>query len=94
MGNAAKVGDLGLQHDGFHPTKIMTGAATVFVDGLPAARKDDPLFPHAKPDNPPHPRKIKEGSPLVLFEGKEAAHSTHSIDCGGIIVCSSTVTIG
>lgn len=38
MGNAAKVGDIGTDHDGFPPTKILSGSPDVFIDGIPAAR--------------------------------------------------------
>ena len=43
MGNAVKVGYIGSAHDGFHPSPILAGSATVKVDGIPAARKGDPL---------------------------------------------------
>jgi hypothetical protein len=43
MGNAAKVGDIGTDHDGFPPTKIISGSSDVFIDGLPVARHRGPL---------------------------------------------------
>ncbi|WP_139708448.1 PAAR domain-containing protein [Aeromonas allosaccharophila] len=54
MGNAAKVGDIGTDHDGFPPTKILSGSPDVFIDGIPAARVGDPLEPHDKPNTPEH----------------------------------------
>lgn len=47
MGNAVKVGDIGSDHDGFHPTPVLAGSGTVKVDGIPAARQGDPLAPHS-----------------------------------------------
>nr|WP_287147122.1 type VI secretion system PAAR protein [Aeromonas sp.] len=70
---AAKVGDIGTDHDGFHPTVIIAGSPDVFIDGIPAARVGDPLAPHDKPNNPPHPRSIASGSSTVLINGKPAA---------------------
>lgn len=45
---AAKLADIGTQHDGYHETVITAGSPTVSFDGLPAARLGDPLTPHAK----------------------------------------------
>lgn len=34
---AVKVGDIGTEHDGFHPTKVTAGSPNVFIDGKFAA---------------------------------------------------------
>lgn len=91
---AAKVGDIGTDHDGFHPTVIIAGSPDVFIDGIPAARVGDPLAPHDKPNNPPHPRSIASGSSTVLINGKPAALTGGAVDCGGVIIGSGTVVIG
>lgn len=92
--NAAKVGNIGTDHDGFPPTKITAGSPDVFIDGVPAARVGDPLEPHDKPNNPPHPRKIASGSTTVLVNGKPLAITGGEIDCGGVIIGSGTVFVG
>ncbi|MGL4917249.1 MAG: type VI secretion system PAAR protein [Aeromonas allosaccharophila] len=92
--NAAKVGDIGTDHDGFHPTAITAGSPDVFIDGIPAARVGDPLAPHDKPNHPPHPRTIASGSSTVIINGKAAALTGGSVDCGGVIIGSGTVFIG
>ncbi len=92
--NAAKVGDIGTDHDGFHPTAIISGSPDVFIDGIPAARVGDPLAPHDKPNNPPHPRSIASGSSTVLINGKPLAITGGSVDCGGVIIGSGTVIVG
>lgn len=92
--NAAKVGDIGTDHDGFHPTAIISGSPDVFIDGIPAARVGDPLAPHDKPNNPPHPRAIASGSSTVLINGKPLAITGGAVDCGGVIIGSGTVIVG
>ncbi|OSM50620.1 3-deoxy-manno-octulosonate-8-phosphatase, partial [Aeromonas salmonicida subsp. salmonicida] len=83
---AAKVGDIGTDHDGFHPTAIIAGSPDVFIDGIPAARVGDPLAPHDKPNNPPHPRSIASGSSTVFINGMPAALTGGAVDCGGVII--------
>ncbi|MGK9176063.1 type VI secretion system PAAR protein [Yokenella regensburgei] len=90
---AAKISDKGSQHDDYRETVINTGSGSVFIDGLPAARKGDPLTPHAKPKHPPHPRKIASGSGTVFIEGLPAARTGDAVNCGGVII-GGTVTIG
>ncbi|MEZ6854678.1 PAAR domain-containing protein [Halodesulfovibrio aestuarii] len=34
---AVRVGDIGTEHDGYHPTKVTAGSGDVFIDGKPAA---------------------------------------------------------
>lgn len=92
--NAAKVGNIGTDHEGFHPTPITAGSPDVFIDGIPAARVGDPLAPHDKPNHPPHPRKIASGSSTVLVNGKPLAITGGAVDCGGVIIGSGTVIVG
>ncbi len=94
MGNAVKVGDIGSAHDGFHPSPILAGSATVKVDGVPAARKGDPLAPHVKPKHPPHPRFISGGSSSVFIDGQPAARNGDKVGCGGTVKGGGTVNIG
>lgn len=92
--HAAKVGNIGTDHEGFHPTAITAGSPDVLIDGIPAARVGDPLAPHDKPNHPPHPRKIASGSSTVLVNGKPLAITGGSVDCGGVIIGSGTVVVG
>lgn len=92
--HAAKVGNIGTDHEGFHPTAITAGSPDVLIDGIPAARVGDPLAPHDKPNHPPHPRKIASGSSTVLVNGKPLAITGGSVDCGGLIIGSGTVVVG
>lgn len=91
---AVKVGDIGTEHDGFHPTKVTAGSGDVFIDGQPAARIGDPLEPHDKPKHPKHGRTIATGSSTVFINGKPAALTGGKIDCGGVTIGSGTVNIG
>ena len=92
--HAAKIGDIGTDHDGFHPTAITAGSPDVFIDGIPAARVGDPLASHDKPNNPPHPRSIASGSSTVFVNGKPLAITGGAVDCGGVIIGSGTVIVG
>ena len=94
MGNAAKLGDIGTEHDGYHKTPIIVGSSTITIDGKPAARQGDPLEPHDKPSASKHGRNISSGSGSVFFDGKPAARTGDSINCGGVVVGSGTVTVG
>lgn len=91
---AAKLGDLGTDHDGFAPTPIISGSPDVLIDGLPAARVGDALAPHAKPKHPPHSRQIAAGSTTVLVNGKPLAITGGAVDCGGVIIGSGSVIVG
>lgn len=84
------VGDIGTDHEGFPPTPVISGSPTVIIDGKPAARQGDPLAPHTKPDNSPHPRAIAEGSGSIMIDGKPAALTGHAVDCGGVVIGSAS----
>lgn len=86
---AARKGDIGSGHGGYPPTPIVSASGNVFTNGKPAARKGDPLLPHAKPKKPPHGRSIAEGSGSVFINGKPAARVRDAIDCGGSVSAGS-----
>jgi uncharacterized Zn-binding protein involved in type VI secretion len=91
---AATIGDIGTDHEGFPPTPIIEGSQDIFIDHKLAARVGDALAPHAKPGSPPHNRTITTGSSTVFFNGKPAALTGSEIDCGGLVIGTSTVIIG
>lgn len=91
---AATIGDIGTDHDGFPPTPIITGSPNIIIDNKAAARVGDSLAPHSKPGSSPHPRTISAGSSTVFFNGKPAALTGGGIDCGGVVIGSSSVIIG
>ncbi len=93
MRKAVKLGDIGTEHDGFPPTKVIAGSPDVFIDGKPAARVGDPLEPHDKPKNPKHARAIATGSSTVFINGKPAALTGGRVDCGGVTIGTGTVNI-
>ncbi|MBZ0331570.1 type VI secretion system PAAR protein [Halomonas sp. ANAO-440] len=84
------VGDIGTDHHGYPPTPVIAGSATVIMDGKPMARITDPLAPHARPGGAPHARAIAEGSGTILIEGKPAALTGHSVNCGGVVIGSAS----
>ncbi len=94
MGNAVKLGDIGLDHGGFPPTAVIAASSTVKIDGIPLARKGDALAPHDKSKNPPHPRAISSGSGTVFVDGLPVVRSGDSVDCGGSLVGGGSVNIG
>lgn len=91
---AAKVGDIGTDHDGFPSTPIIAGSSNVFIDGRPAARVNDPLEEHCKAGNSPHSRHIISGSSTVFINKLPLAITGSAISCGGNVVGSGTVFVG
>ena len=91
---AATIGDIGTDHDGYAPSKIITGSPDVLIDGKPVARVSDQLEPHTKPGSSPHPRTIASGSSTVFINGLPMAITGGSVGCGGVIIGSSTVVVG
>lgn len=91
---AATVGDIGTDHDGYAPSPIISGSPDVFIDGKPVARVSDKLEPHTKPGSSPHPRSIAAGSSTVFINGLPIAITGGAVDCGGVIIGSSTVVVG
>ncbi|EDT9166248.1 type VI secretion system PAAR protein [Salmonella enterica subsp. salamae] len=94
MPTAARLNDTGTRHDGYYETVIIAGSPTVFINGLPAAQMGDPLTPHAKPEHPPHPRKIAGGSSTVFIDGLPAARTGDAVDCDGVVTGSGKVNTG
>lgn len=91
---AVKLGNIGTDHDGYHPTKVIAGSPDVFIDGQPAARVGDPLEPHDKPNSSKHDRAIATGSSTVFINGKPAALTGGAVSCGGVTIGDGTVNIG
>lgn len=99
MPEAARLGDIGSEHDCFPPTPITAGSPNVMINFLPAIRQGDPLQAHGCPcDKTPHgnhPRSVEGGSSGVFIDGKPAARLGDAIDCGGVISSASPdVVIG
>jgi uncharacterized Zn-binding protein involved in type VI secretion len=99
MPKAARLGDIGSEHDCFPPTPITAGSSSVMINFKPAVRQGDPLQDHGCPcDKTPHgnhPRSVAGGSSGVFIDGKPAARLGDAIDCGGTISsASSDVEIG
>ncbi len=68
---------------------IVTGAASVIIEGMPAARVSDTLVCIGPPD------VIATGSSSVIIENKSAARIKDQTVHGGIIVTgAATVIIG
>lgn len=88
MPNAARVTDPeSCPHSSSSP--IITGAATVLIEGQPAARNGDKL------DCPGGPTQIESGSPTVKIEGANAARiGDTTCHKGTIVKGARTVIIG
>lgn len=67
------------------PLKITSGSSNVYINGAPAARKDDPVEKHTKGDDTHSSKKINQGSDNVYINDKKAARKGHSLDCGGTV---------
>lgn len=75
-----RLGDMTNGH-GFPPKPIVSGASTVFINGVPAARQGDATSVHCLGPIC-HSGAIAAGSSTVFVEGKPAAR-TGDPDCCG-----------
>lgn len=81
MPNASRVGDAN-QAGG----RIVRGAATVFINGIPAGLHVSPITPHS-PYKGPHTSAVTtDGSPSVIVEGCPLLRVTSGNSCGHSIV--------
>jgi uncharacterized Zn-binding protein involved in type VI secretion len=72
---------------------IQEGSTNVTTEGLPAARKGDPIQAHG--DSPHNKVVIAEGSSKVKINGKQAARVGDAATCGhSISGGASRVNIG
>ncbi|GAA4497432.1 type VI secretion system PAAR protein [Pseudaeromonas paramecii] len=90
----ALLGDMGTDHDGFHPSPIISASPDVLLDNKPVARQGDALAPHTKPKHGPHPRSIAGGEASVLINGKPVAVTGSDISCGGVVIGSGSARAG
>ncbi|WP_407571467.1 PAAR domain-containing protein [Deinococcus altitudinis] len=82
---AIRLGDAGT-----HGGVTTTGAATVLIGGLPAARIGD-----AHPEPVHGPQVIVTGAATVLIEGRPAARAADLVGCSAALVpTQTTVLIG
>ena len=89
MPPAARKTDLQLCPTGKSSAPIATGAETVLIEGLPAARVGDTS---ACADGP---TKIESGCATVIIEGSRAARITDTTcHMGKIIIGATTVLVG
>lgn len=78
----------------YTPRPTLTGAATVFVEGIPAVRINDVWGPHTNLIDV-HPSPGAGGSPTVFIEGQPVMRIGDPIACGSICAMgSSTVFVG
>lgn len=93
MPKAGRLGDIASGHGCFPPTPIIAGSGDTFINGKPAARKDDAALLHACPcpymPHGVHGRAIAAGSSNVSINGKPAARIGDAINCGGSVSTGS-----
>jgi len=96
MPKAGRLGDIGSGHGCFPPTPIIAGSGDTFINGKPAARKDDAVLLHGCPcpktPHGIHGRAIAAGSCNVSINGKPAARIGDAINCGGSVSTGSPDT--
>ena len=91
---AAREGDISTGHGPFIPVAIKSGSGSVNINGVPAARKDDPFVDHVV-GSTVHSCTVSVGSGTVNINGSPAARLTDDVSGGGKIALGSpTVNIG
>lgn len=87
--NAVRIGD-----QGTHGGVVTAGAATVLIEGRPAARQGDPVL-EPLPWAGHGPQVIVTGSRSVRIEGRPAAREVDRLGCGaGLVASQGKVRIG
>lgn len=88
MLSVAQMGKTSTGHGGYAPVPSLTGAGTVFVNGIPALRQTDTYAPHCV--GPAcHVGSVLMGSSSVYCEGLQLARIGDPIDCGDVVSAGS-----
>lgn len=95
MPGIARKTDIGSAHETWLETQIIEGSPTTTLDSLPIARDGDALEDHTSTSNGnTHSRHISGGVDNVFLDSRRIAVIGTPIDCGGVIITGSNVTIG
>ncbi|MFM5210010.1 MULTISPECIES: hypothetical protein [Aeromonas] len=94
----ASSGDVLIDRDGLFPSLVISVSSECSLGGKLASRQDEPLAPHDKPNNPPHPRSISGGVGCGLRTsrcgGKSIAVTGTAVGCGGVVIGSGSGQAG
>lgn len=93
MPGIARKTDIGSAHESWLETQIIEGSPNTTLDSLPIARDGDALESHTSNGNT-HSRHISGGVDNVFLDSRRVAVIGTPIDCGGVIITGSNVTIG
>lgn len=93
MPGIARKTDIGSSHELWLETQITEGSPNTTLDSLPIARDGDALESHTANGNT-HSRHISGGVDNVFLDSRRIAVIGTPIDCGGVIITGSNVTIG
>jgi uncharacterized Zn-binding protein involved in type VI secretion len=74
-------------------TPIITGALSVFIEGMPAAMVGSAVAPHGHGDHT-HAPTVATGIVSVLIEGQPAAHLGSMTSCVHIVETSAVSVFG
>lgn len=95
MPGIARKTDIGSSHESWIETQIIEGSPSSTLNSLPIARDGDALEVHTSTSNGnTHSRHIAGGIDNVFLESRRVAVVGTPIDCGGVIITGSNVTIG
>lgn len=77
---------------GCHPPQnVDTGSPDTYINGIPAARVDDPVTAHTC-GNDTHSSTVSTGQTNVFINGKHAGIIGSGVQCGGIVAEGSRDT--
>jgi len=94
MKPASRIGDITTGHGPFAPRPSISGASTVFVNGVPAMNMNSQFPPHCVGPSC-HPGVMAGGSGTVFIEGAPAARMGDMVNCGEqMAIGSGNVLIG
>lgn len=84
----AQIGKTSTGHGGYAPVLSITGASSVFVNGIPALRQDDAWSVHCVGPSC-HFGTVAVGSSSVYCEGLQLARVGDPISCGDVVSAGS-----
>ncbi len=88
MPAVSRQGDLCSGHGPFPPRPLVSGSGDVFINGIPAGRRNDPYGIHCSPKKC-HGGSAGAGSSTVFVNGRALVRIGDAVSCGSVSAMGS-----
>ncbi len=88
MPAVSRQGDLCSGHGPFPPRPLVSGSGDVFINGIPAGRRNDPYGIHCSPKKC-HGGSASAGSSTVFVNGRPLVRIGDAVSCGSVSAMGS-----